>query len=70
MLLYPVEVSVVLIQASSVKESAAVKSKEESSDKLLPYKYIGRHFSYRDDINNGGGRKAIQGRAQQMEAGP
>jgi asparagine synthase (glutamine-hydrolysing) len=28
------------------------RTKEESSDKLLPYKYIGKHFIYPDDINN------------------
>ena len=28
------------------------RTKEESSDKLLPYKHIGKHFIYPDDINN------------------
>jgi asparagine synthase (glutamine-hydrolysing) len=28
------------------------RTKEESSDKLLPFKYLARHFVYPDDINN------------------
>jgi len=28
------------------------RTKEESSDKLLPYKYIAKHFIYPDNINN------------------